>query len=221
MISRETLYRPQTVSFFFDPICPWTWITSRWLVEVAEAREVDVDWRTLSLAELNGGVDRMPAQFQEAGRFSMRALRMIEAMRATGASGRVGAFYTELGMRLHVDGEPAVTDLLRRAADVAGVGGYTGAADDPSWDAAVAGSTAIAMRLAGPDVGSPVLQLDGRTWGLHGPIVSPAPGGEDALRLWDALLTLVHVPGFYELKRGRTGAPQIQPVEAGAGEAGS
>ena len=216
MISRETIYRPTTVSFFSDPICPWTWITSRWLVEVAEARSIGIEWRALSLAQLNGGVDRMPEQYQEAGRFSMRALRMMEAMRAEGAGRYIGRFYTELGTRLHVDREQVGTDLLHRAAEAAGVSAYLPASDDRYWDHAVAESTATAMRLAGPDVGSPVLQLGNQNWGFHGPIVSPAPQGEYALQLWDGLVALARVPGFYELKHGRSGAPQIQPQEAGA-----
>lgn len=216
MITRETVYRPTTVSFYFDPICPWTWITSRWLVEAAEARRFAIDWRSMSLAELNGGVENMPEQYQEGGRFSMRVLRMMEAMRADGLIEPIGDFYTDIGTRLHVDGETPGRELLERSAATAGVSEYLGAADDAAWDEVIARSTATAMRLAGPDVGSPVLQLDGQDWGFHGPIVSPAPQGDDARQLWDALLTLAHVPGFYELKHGRTGAPQVRPVEAGA-----
>jgi hypothetical protein len=212
MIARETVYRPTTVSFYFDPICPWTWITSRWLVEVAGARGFDIDWRTLSLAVLNGGVERMPAPYQEGGRFSLRALRMMEAVRTDGLRDQIGAFYTELGERLHVDGEAPGLALLQRSADAAGVGAYLPAADDRRWDEVIAGSTWAAMELAGPDIGSPVIVLDGQEWGLHGPIVSPAPQGDDAVRLWDALLSLSGVPGFYELKHGRTGAPQVQRV---------
>lgn len=181
MITRETIYRPRTVSFYFDPICPWTWITSRWLVEVADQRDVKVDWRSLSLAELNGGVDRMPSEYQAAGRFSMGALRMLEAMRASGNGDRIGAFYTELGTRLHVEGEMFGPELLQRAATAAGLADYLDAVQDPRWDEAVAESTATAMDLAGPDVGSPVIQADGEGRGFHGPVVSPAPQGEAAL----------------------------------------
>jgi hypothetical protein len=185
-------------------------MSSRWLVEVAEIRGLAVDWRSMSLAELNGGVENMPKQYQELGRFSVRALRMVEALRAAGLPDRIGQFYTELGTRLHVEGEAPGLDLLRNAANAAYVSEYLAAADDCYWDMAVAGSTHTAMELAGPDIGSPVLQLGERSRALHGPIVSPPPRGAHALALWDALVTLTRVPGFYELKHGRTGEPQVQ-----------
>jgi hypothetical protein len=214
MITRETVSRPTTTAFYFDPICPWTWITSRWLVEVAERREFTVDWRPLSLAQLNGGVENMPLQFQEAGRFSMRLLRMVAALRSGGLEDRVGRFYTEVGTRLHVDGMAPDADLLQRAAEASGVSDYLHAAEDERWDRVVADSTDEAMRLAGPDVGSPVLQIGGQDRGMYGPIVSPTPQGEAAMQLWDAVSTLASVPGFYEFKHGRSGAPQTRPVGA-------
>lgn len=213
MITRETIYRPTTVSFYFDPVCPWTWITSRWLVEVQGARGFRIDWRTLSLAELNGGVDNMPEQYQEMGRFSMGALRMIEAMRAAGEYSRIGPFYTALGTALHVDGVPAGRTLLENSADAAGALTYLPAHRDPRWDQRIADSTRKAIELAGPDTGSPVIQLGDSDRGVHGPIVSPAPVGEDALTVWDTMVALERVPAFFELKHGRTGAPEVQPVE--------
>jgi hypothetical protein len=163
----------------------------------------------MSLAVLNGGIDQMPERFQEGGRFSMRALRMMEAMRAAGFGDRIGELYTDLGTRLHVDREAPSLDLLRRSADAAGVGEFLPLAEDAWWDEAVVSSTWEAVELAGPDIGSPVIRLQGQDRGLHGPIVSPMPSGEEALRLWDALLTLTHVPGFFEVKHGRSGAPEI------------
>lgn len=213
MITRETITRPTTTDFFFDPICPWTWLTSRWLLEVARARDFEVIWRTFSLAELNGGVENMPEQYQEGGRFSVRVLRVMEALRAAGLNDRIGALYTEVGTRLHVQGEAPRMDLLRAAAEASDTSSYLGAADDPYWDGPVGESTALAMSLAGPDVGSPVLRVGDHDRGVYGPVVSPVPQGADALKVWDAMMTLGEVPAFYELKRGRAGAPQIQPVE--------
>jgi hypothetical protein len=218
MITRETIFRPKTVSFYFDPICPWTWITSRWLAEVQEARGFRVDWRTLSLAELNGGVENMPERYQEMGRFSMGALRMIEAMRAAGDYSKIGPFYTVLGTALYVDGVPAGRTLLENSADATGVLPYLPAHRDSRWDARIAESTARAIELAGPDTGSPVVQLGDSPRGVHGPILSPAPTGEDALKVWDAMVALEGVPAFFELKHGRIGAPQVQPVEAQAAD---
>lgn len=208
MITRETVEARQEVSFYFDPICPWTWITSRWLVEVAEARGLQINWRTFSLSTVNGGIDRMPERFREAARFSLRAERVIEAMRTAGENRLVGEFYTELGRRLHVVRARPDATLLEEAAAAVGAQRFLPTADEDTWDVPVVQSTDQAVALAGPDVGSPVLAMGER--GLYGPIVSPAPAGQEALRLWDAIETLFALPSFYELKHGRVGEPKVE-----------
>ena len=134
---------------------------------------------------------------------------MIEAMRANHRDDLAGPFYTALGTRLHLDEEPADTDILEAAAQEAGVAGYLVAATDAHWDEAVIRSTVEALGLGGPDTGSPILLLEGQPRGFHGPIVSPAPMGDDATRLWDLVAAAMSMPDFYELKHGRDGAPQI------------
>lgn len=209
MIERETVPQNRNVSFYFDPICPWTWITSRWLVEVADQRNLRVDWRSLSLVVLNNGEEAISLARSGAARMSTDSLRMIEAMRSNGREDLVGPFYTALGTRLHIDDAPPVPRTLEDAAREAGVTGFLVAAEDNQWDEAVIRSTAEALQLAGPETGSPVLRLGNMDRGTHGPIVSPAPEGEEALRLWDVVTEALSVPGFYELKHGREGAPQI------------
>jgi 2-hydroxychromene-2-carboxylate isomerase len=219
MIERETVRRGESVSFYFDPICPWTWITSRWLEEVAGTRRLKVSWRPLSLVVLNNGPEALQMATGGAAAISTSSLRMVEAMRENGRDDLVGPFYTALGTLLHVDGERPDAQLLERAADEAGVSGYLVAAGDDRWDEAVIRSTAEAIELGGPDTGAPILHLAGHKRGFHGPIVSPAPTGEDATRLWDLVTTAMSMPDFFELKHGRERAPQISRQPAGSAAA--
>jgi 2-hydroxychromene-2-carboxylate isomerase len=203
------------VHFYFDPMCPWTWMTSRWLVEVARQREVGIDWRTFSLAMLNEGKELPPDLLEMVPdlparqALGLQIIRMVESLRQAGRQEDVGRFYTESGTRVHVEQMPPERGTLEDAARAAGVEDQLAAADDNGWDAAVRASLEEALRRAGPDVGSPVLVLDGNDRGAFGPIVSPAPKGDDAVRLWDAVVSLHGVANFFELKRGRTGPPAV------------
>ena len=201
------------VTFYFDPGCPWTWATSRWLVEVAEQRGLDLRWRTLSLALLNEGRP-LPAfldtpEFRARLELAARALRVVQAALARGDNEAVGRFYREWGARFFVADEDPTEALLEEVAEAAGVADLLGSVDDPALDPAVAKSLEEAQRLAGPDVGSPVLHIDGVEHATFGPIVSPPPSGDDAGRLWDSVVALSKIESFYELKRGRSGPPQL------------
>jgi protein-disulfide isomerase len=198
------------VAFYFDPSCPWTWNTSRWLVEAAHARGFTVDWRPLSLSVLNAGRE-IPARFRPTMEVGHAALRLVSALRAAGLQDRVGDLYTELGRRLFHDREEASMALVAAAADAVGVGDLASAATDTSLDAAVEESTREAIGLGGPDVGSPIVVVGDAARGFHGPIVSPPPSGEDALRLWDAVAAFARVPGAYEIKHGREGGVTFGP----------
>jgi 2-hydroxychromene-2-carboxylate isomerase len=189
------------VIFFFDPECPWTWRAFRWLVEVARPRGLTVEWRPLSLAVLNEG--DVPDQYRTVLEASHRALRLVEALRRAGHHDDVARFYTEIGTRAHERDESFTDELVGAAAEAAGVAGDLAALDDTGLDAAVQASTEAAVAAAGPGVGSPVLQLPGVERGLHGPILGEVPGEKDALALWDAIETLIHMSAFYEVKRGR------------------
>ncbi|WP_432954484.1 DsbA family protein [Micromonospora haikouensis] len=188
-------------TFFFDPACPWTWRTSRWLVAVADTRGLAVEWRAFSLTILTGG--DVPPQFAEAMAASGRALRLVEALRAEGRHDDAGRFYAALGARTHDAGNPLSDKLVDDAAAAAGLAAAAPALDDDRWDEAVRGSHALAYGSAGPDIGSPVLMVPGVERGLHGPILTEVPGTDDALTVWDALLPLLRIPSFHELKRGR------------------
>ncbi|PZG19729.1 hypothetical protein C1I95_10980 [Micromonospora craterilacus] len=188
-------------TFFFDPICPWTWRTSRWLVSVAEARDLRIEWRAFSLSILNGG--NVPPEYAEAMTASGRALRLVEALRAEGRHDDAGRFYAELGARTHDAGNPPSGKLVDAAVEAAGLDDAAAALDDERWDDAVHASHALAYASAGPDIGSPVLMVPGADRGAHGPILTEVPGTEDALTLWDSLLPLLRMPAFHEVKRGR------------------
>lgn len=197
------------VDFYFDPVCPWTWNTSRWLDEVARARGLTVHWRPLSLLFLNADRE-VPEQFRAPMEAGLAALRVVAAARAGGQEELIGDFYTELGRRLFYDQAPPSPAFAAAAAEAAGLGQFAATADDASYDDAVRASTREAIEQGGPDVGSPVLVVDG-TRGFHGPIVSPPPIGDDAVRLWDAVATLARLPGVYEIKHGREGGPELGP----------
>ncbi|MCZ7436642.1 DsbA family protein [Micromonospora sp. WMMC241] len=188
-------------TFFFDPACPWTWRTSRWLVAVAQARGLSVEWRAFSLAILNDG--QVPPEFAEAMAASGRVLRLVEALRAQGRHDDAGRLYTEVGTRSHDAGDPLGDKVVAAAVDAAGLTDAAAALDDERWDAAVHESHALAYGSAGPDIGSPVLMVPDAARGIHGPIITEVPGTEDALTIWDSMLPLLRLDTFHELKRAR------------------
>ena len=201
------------VDFYFDPACPWTWLTSRWLVDAARQRDVDITWRSLSLLVLNDG--QPPEQYAERVRAAARAHRLFAALVEAGRHDLVGDVYTEIGARSHDSDQPLTDEIVRAAADAANAGEWLDALDDARWDAPVELSTKQALELAGPDVGSPVLAHGTPRVGIFGPIVNPGPRGEAAARLLDLVLETSSVDGFLELKRGRSGGPLMPAPPAG------
>ncbi len=191
-------------TYFFDPVCPFTWRTSRWLVAVAAERDVTVQWRSFSLSILNGG--NTPDQYKPMMDAAAKALRLVEALRADGRNDTVGAFYTEIGNRTHEAGAALSDDIVVAAATAAGVDAPDKILEDSSWDDAVKESHEYAFGSAGPDIGSPVLWVEGAPRGVHGPIIGVAenPPLEESLAIWDAVVPLSRSSHFFELKRGRS-----------------
>lgn len=190
------------VTFSFDPACPWTWRASRWLTEVANARDLKITWQPMSLHVLNEDKE-IPEPYRSRGQASFRALRLVAALGDAGRQDAVSRFYTELGRRVHTDGHPIDTEQVQAAAVATGLSDERAALDDGQWDAAVREATQAAFHSAGPDVGSPVLQLPGVARGLHGPILTEVPEPDEALALWDSLVPLLRNDVFLEVKRGR------------------
>ena len=204
------------VEFFWDPVCPWAWITSRWVTEVAGLRHLDVEWRFISLRMVNdakyadGTLSERSRLGHEMGR---RLLRVAAAVREAHGRERLGDVYTALGTRIHVDGRreemldgtgiPGVLDELGLPGDLAG------AADDDRWDDAIREDTETAIERAGKELGTPILTFeppDGPSF--FGPVINRIPRGEEAVALWDSVTTVARFPGFSELKRSVRGKPQ-------------
>jgi 2-hydroxychromene-2-carboxylate isomerase len=190
------------ITFHFDPLCPWTWRASRWLVQTAASRDLNVQWRALSLYAVNDG--KVPEGYLAPALASHRALRLVESLHADARAEDAGRFYTELGRRTHEVGVTLTEEITLAAAEAAGLTDKDVAAvDDESWESGVRASTDMAIASAGPDVGSPVLLLEGAQRGLHGPILSAVPEFDEGLTLWDAIVPLLRSTIFFEVKRGR------------------
>jgi 2-hydroxychromene-2-carboxylate isomerase len=180
------------LDFFFDPGCPWTWRTSRWVLDVAPRRDITVRWRAYSLDMKN----ELPASTAQG------ALRIVEAVWADHGDEPIGRLYTEVGTRFHVDEDSSLAGVAA-ALEAAGLDStYLSAAGEERWDAEIRWSMNEAIGVVGDDVGVPILVLDGKV-GFCGPVMEPAPTGDSALELWDHVVALARTPGVYELKRSR------------------
>lgn len=198
-----------TYEFFFDPSCPWTWITSRWLVDATGRTGAAVQWRNLSLGVVNAGRE-IPEQYRAATETGARAHRVIAALREAGRNDLIGDLYTEWGQRTFLGGREPSAELVAEVAEAIGAGEWAGAADDASWDEVVEASTKEGQGLAGgDDVGSPVLAFGEPRVGYFGPIISPAPAGDEAVALLEHVEAMATLPAFYELKRGRNSGPDF------------
>jgi hypothetical protein len=206
---------PEVVEFYVDPGCPWTWLASRWLAEVATQRDIEVRWRPFSLALLNAGRPT-PPQFdtpamRERVAAGAGALRVLTALGEAGDHQSAGRFYEEFGRRFH-DGDEPDRDPVHAAAESAGVDAGVADGDRDALDVVIAGRLDEALALAGPDVGSPVLRIGDADRGFHGPIVSPRVAGADAVALFDALVVLQASNAFFEIKRGRSAGPALGAI---------
>ena len=199
------------IDFWFDPLCPWAWITSRWVLEVAQVRPVEISWNVMSLAVLNEGRE-LPEEYAEMMRLGKGPVRVCIAAQQAGHE--LLPLYTAYGERLHTgstpDGKVELADarLHELALGAAGLPlGLAAAADDDSVDEALQQSHHRGMDPVGMDVGTPVIHVDGVAF--FGPVLSRIPRGEQAGQVWDGARLLAGFPHFYELKRTRTEDPQF------------
>lgn len=198
--------------FWFDPMCPWAWLTSRWMLEVERIRDVEVQWHVMSLAVLNEN-NEIPPEYAEAMAAAWGPVRVcIAAEQAVGPQ-ILGPLYTALGTRLHPEHRTDYATIISESVAEAGLpASMAAAANDPSLDEALRASHSAGIALVGADVGTPVIAVPGAGGGrvaFFGPVVTPTPLGEDAGRLWDGTLLVAGTPGFFELKRSRDVAPQF------------
>jgi 2-hydroxychromene-2-carboxylate isomerase len=192
-----------TADFWFDPLCPFAWITSRWMLEVEQVRDVDVAWRVMSLAHLNQDRE-VPDSYREFLEDAWQPVRVLAAAEERHGSDALLPLYTAMGTRIHHDQRKADRDLIAEALAEAGLDAdLVEAMDDAGYDHAVVKSHHEGMDQVGEDVGTPTISFDGAAF--FGPVLSKIPRGEEAGRIWDACITLARVPTFYELKRSRTG----------------
>ena len=194
-----------SVEMWFDPVCPWAWMTSRWLMEVERVRDVEVTWSVMSLSVLNEGRE-LPEGYRDMMDRSWAPVRVIIAAVHDHGQEVVKPLYDAMGTRIHLDGEEDYLKVAASALDDVGLPPeLLRFAESTSVDDALRTSHQRAMDLVGDDVGTPVICVGGISF--FGPVVSPAPTGEDAGRLWDGCLLVAGIPGFFEIKRTRTVGP--------------
>jgi hypothetical protein len=203
-----------SVDMWFDPLCPWAWLTSRWLLEVEKVRPVDVRFHVMSLSVLNEGRDELPENYRKLLEAGWGPVRVAIAAERKYGNGVLRDLYTALAGRHHLGGADFGPQLYREALEEVGLDPQLAdAADSTEYDTALRESHNAGMKPVGLDVGTPVIHAPGPTEGsqiaFFGPVVTPAPKGEAAGKLWDGVLLVAGTPGFYEIKRTREARPDF------------
>jgi hypothetical protein len=201
-----------TVDMWFDPTCPWAWMTSRWLLEVEKVRPLDVRFNVMSLSVLNEGRDHLSESYRAAMDKAWGPVRVCIAAADSAGPQVLRDLYTALGTRIHLEKYEIGPKLFTEALTEVGLDpALADAATSDAWDDALRGSHNAGMKPVGTDVGTPVIHapgpVAGETVAFFGPVVTPAPKGDAAGKLWDGVLLVAGTPGFYELKRSREIGP--------------
>jgi protein-disulfide isomerase-like protein with CxxC motif len=201
-----------TADFWFDPLCPWAWITSRWMLEVEKVRDIKTEWHVMSLAILNAGRAELDEKYKERMARAKGPVRVCIAAEQLKGRDILLPLYTALGTRFHVEhrgreeGEAEI--VFAEALDELGLpSSLADAATSAEYDEALEASHRAGMEAVGNDVGTPVIHFNGKA--IFGPVVTPTPKGEAAGRLWDGVLLCTGTDGFFELKRTRDRRPSF------------
>jgi len=208
------------LQFFFDPVCPWAYITSRWVTEVQQQRNYDVSWKFISLFMINDerGYGEGKQAWRDGHFAGLQALRVASAARTSAGNDAVAAVYTALGKAIHADkrrpeSSGGMHNLLREVLTEAGLNpDWAKSADDELHDEVIRYETKAALEATGKDVGTPILIFNpgsAEQSSFFGPVISKIPRGSDALRLWDAVYALATTSGMAELKRSLRATPSF------------
>lgn len=198
---------PSQADFWFDPLCPFAWITSRWIGEVEAVRDIRTVWHVMSLAVLNEGRDLEPA-YREAMDNAWGPVRVIIAAKEQHGDHVVKPLYDAMGSQIHDGGQKDFAIVISKALAECGLpAGLADAATSDGFDTQLRASHGEGISLVGQDVGTPVVAFNGTAF--FGPVLTRIPRGEQAGQLWDASVTLASYPHFFEIKRSRTERPQF------------
>jgi hypothetical protein len=224
---------PADLHFYFDPVCPFAWMTSKWVRKVAAQRDYRVDWRFISLRLINAHVDydaHFPPEYEAGHTAGLRLLRVAARARAEHGREAIGALYASYGAHVfevppgevdvptRLDGGAWLPEVLREAGLPVEL---AQASEDPSWDVEIQAETDEALSLTGKDVGTPILHFQPpRGVAFFGPVISRLPSDAEAVELWEHVLGLARFPGFAELKRSLRELPQLPALGVSEGETG-
>lgn len=191
--------------FWFDPLCPWAWMTSRWILEVEKVREIEVTWNLFNLAYLNRDKD-VPAEYKDKLIRSWYCTRVIASAQKEKGGSITLPLYTAISSRIHLRKMEVGEALFREALVEVGLSPDLAVAmNDGSFDAKIIESHERGIKLVGNDVGTPIIAIGDVAF--FGPVISPAPKGEEAGKLWDGVVGVASYPGFFEIKRSRNVGP--------------
>jgi hypothetical protein len=205
-VMTESAQERVVADLWVDPLCPWAWMTSRWLLEVEKLRPIDVRFHVMSLSVLNSGRDELPESYKEMLGRGWGPVRVLIAAQQQHGDEVVRPLYEALGTRRHLGKEEFSRETIEAALTEAGLPtSLADAADTDAYDEALKQSHHAGMDQVGMDVGTPVISTAGVAF--FGPVVSPAPKGEAAAKLWDGVVLVAGTDGFFELKRTRTREP--------------
>ncbi|HNA98488.1 MAG TPA: DsbA family protein [Marmoricola sp.] len=196
--------RPSQVDFWFDPKCPFAWLTSRWILEVEKVRDIQVNWHLMSLIYLNQDKDIDPG-YREMLSDGWLCLRVLERARQEVGEQALLPLYTAMGNRIHLEQQPITGEMITSALEAAALPSeFAMAMEDPSFDEQIIRSHHQGMDPVGEDVGTPTIHVN--SVAFFGPVITKVPRGEEAGKLWDGTLLMASYPYFFELKRSRTAA---------------
>ena len=193
--------------FWFDPLCPFAWVTSRWIGEVEAVRDIETEWHVMSLAVLNEGRDLEPA-YRESMDNAWGMVRVIIAAREEHGPQVIKPLYDAMGTLIHNQGEKDRAQVISKALAECGLpAALADAATTDAYDQQLRASHEEGISLVGQDVGTPVVAFNGTAF--FGPVLTRIPRGEEAGRIWDATTAIAAYPHFFELKRSRTERPEF------------